>query len=518
MTRLGLHWIALGVALAVLYRQSRLPKLARHPTDMPVDVGHTGLARVAAVAAARHPAHSGVHMLPEGGEAFAARMALADQAERTLDVQYYIWERDMSGTLLLDALRRAADRGVRVRLLLDDNGVAGLDAVLAAFDAHPSIEVRLWNPFVFRRARTIGFALDFARLNRRMHNKSFTADGAATIVGGRNIGDRYFDATRGSLFLDLDVLAIGPVVGQMVDQFERYWCSPSAYPASAILAKVEPEDERRLEADAARTIADPRARDFVGALGHTAFVKELLAHRLDFEWARVRLLSDDPAKTLGPVRSGQLLIAQLRRALGTPTRELGLVSGYFVPSRRAARDFAAMARRGVDVRVVTNALNATDVKVVIAGYAKWRRPLLEAGVRLFEIRGAVAGREPRKRGGRGGWAGGSSKGSALHAKTFTVDGERLFVGSFNLDPRSVHLNTEQGVLIESPALARQVADLLGERLPDIAYELRLGEGGDIEWIERDGGDVVRHDVEPESTRAERAMLWVVSKLPIAWLL
>ncbi|WP_262358491.1 phospholipase D-like domain-containing protein, partial [Bordetella pertussis] len=182
-----------------------------------------------------HPGLSGFHVLGDAQDAFAARMLLARAATRTLDVQYYIWRNDMTGTLLLQALHAAAERGVRVRLLLDDNGISGLDDALAALDAHPNAEVRLFNPFPTRSFKALGYLTDFSRLNRRMHNKSFTVDNQATIIGGRNIGDEYFGATDGVLFADLDVLAVGPVVGDVSAEFDAYWASESAWPAGPLL-------------------------------------------------------------------------------------------------------------------------------------------------------------------------------------------------------------------------------------------------------------------------------------------
>src|SRR5574340_533285 len=190
--------------------------------------------------AAAHPGCSGIHPLPGGLDAFAARMLLAGAAERTLDVQYYIWDGDKTGTLLFNALRAAADRGVRVRLLLDDHNAIGLDETLAELDTHPMLEVRLFNPLRIRRPRWINYLIDFTRVNRRMHNKSITADAAATIVGGRNVADKYFDASDEIVFADLDVLAVGPVARDVAADFERYWNSVSACPARRLLPRQAP--------------------------------------------------------------------------------------------------------------------------------------------------------------------------------------------------------------------------------------------------------------------------------------
>ena len=222
-----------------------------------------------------HPGVSGIYTLPDARDAFAARALLAQGAERTLDVHYYIWRNDMAGTLLFEALRAAAERGVRVRLLLDDNDTSGLDTLLAALASHPNIEVRLFNPFVIREPRWIGYVTDFFRLNRRMHNKSFTADNQATIIGGRNVGDEYFGATEGVVFVDLDVMAVGPVVTEVSKEFDRYWASGSSYPVERLLPAVDPAAIAELTSSARRVERDPAAAAYMNALRNLSFVHEM---------------------------------------------------------------------------------------------------------------------------------------------------------------------------------------------------------------------------------------------------
>jgi putative cardiolipin synthase len=250
-----------------------------------------------------HPGLSGIVPLRDGHDAFAARVLLADAANETLDVQYYIWHNDLSGMLLVDALRRAADRGVRVRLLLDDNNTTGLDEILAVLDAHERIEVRLFNPFRRRRIRWLDYLTDFARLNRRMHNKSFTADNQVTIVGGRNVGDEYFGAGHDVLFMDLDVLAVGPVVSDVSRDFDRYWQSASAFPVSTILPSASPESARSITDSIERATRSPEAAAFVRAVEQQQFLRDLVEQRVLFDWAPTQMVSDDPAKGLGARRS-----------------------------------------------------------------------------------------------------------------------------------------------------------------------------------------------------------------------
>ncbi|MCO6391063.1 phospholipase D family protein [Aliihoeflea aestuarii] len=511
-------------------RASRLPRHALPPAGPAPDVSGTTLATAITKIAARHKGLSGVYLLSDALEAFATRMALVRHAEKTLDLQYYIWRGDRTGTLLLEAVLEAADRGVRVRLLLDDNGIDGLDNVLFALDRHPNIEVRLFNPFPIRWPKAIGYAFDFRRLNRRMHNKSLTVDGHATIVGGRNIGDEYFGVEDGPLFADLDVLAVGPVVADVGTQFDRYWNASSAFPARLLLRRVGPRDLRRLRRRSSIVERDPAARRYVEALRDLEIVRELAESRLPMEWAKVRLFADDPTKALGLKAGETRLAGLLENVIGTPQRELQIISGYFVPGRIGVADLTAMRLRGVDISILTNAYEATDVGVVHAGYAPYRKDLVAAGIKLYEMRAQTRQaptRKERRRGARMGVArrlrgSGNASVSALragattlHAKTFSVDRERLFVGSFNFDPRSVDLNTEMGVLIESPNLAGIAADLFRKTVPQMAYRIVADDSGHILWQDAAGRRLAR---EPGMGIASRAAIGLLKRLNIEWLL
>ncbi|MCD0505854.1 phospholipase D family protein [Bordetella petrii] len=458
-----------------------------------------------------HPGLSGIYALSQAHDAFAARALLIEAAQKTLDVQYYIWRGDTTGTLLLEALFKAAQRGVRVRLLLDDNGTAGLDDVLAALDTHPNIEVRLFNPFVLRRPKVLGYLTDFARLNRRMHNKSLTADNQATIIGGRNVGDEYFGATQGVAFSDLDVLAVGQVVGDVSSDFDRYWASDSAYPAAAILGEPDTGALPALHRSASGFEHDPAAQAYMQALRDLPFIHQMLHRQLGFEWAATRMVSDDPAKALGQATGGMTLVGQLQQVLGRPASHLELVSPYFVPTAAGTDALVQLVRSGVQVRVLTNAFEATDVAVVHSGYARQRKDLLRGGVQLYELR-SRSGPAPRGRSSVG------SSGSSLHAKTFAVDGSRVFVGSFNFDPRSMHLNTELGFVIDSPLLAGQMATLFDQEIPRQAYRVGLSDTGGLYWLADEDGEPRRYDTEPGTSAWQRALVWLLSLLPIESLL
>jgi putative cardiolipin synthase len=468
-------------------------------------------------AAAAGPAPSGIHPLFDSREAFAARLALAQRATRSLDVQYYIWRNDTTGRLLFEALCAAADRGVRVRLLLDDNNTSDLDEVLATLDAHPGIEVRLFNPFALRRPRILGYLTDFFRLNRRMHNKSFTADRETTIVGGRNIGDEYFGATGAVLFVDLDVLAVGPIVADVADDFERYWTSRAACPVERLLPRRRAVRSMWHATGTRRTGAHPVRDAYLSAIGELAFERALAEGRLPLTWAPTHMVSDDPAKVFDRGVRKAYLPRQIVALVGAPRATFDIVSPYFVPGASGVRTFARLARQGVRVRVLTNAFEATDVAPVHAGYSKRRKALLEAGVALYELRrgaGAIgAAARSEHHAGRLG-----SSGSSLHAKTFAVDGTRVFVGSYNFDPRSAKLNTELGFVIDSAALTQHIAATFEQAVPGNAYEVRLTPNGALYWIERNAAGEVRHDVEPGTRWWQRALVTLLGMLPLEWML
>ena len=477
------------------------------------DTGTTQLGEAIAPLAAQNPGLSGVLALADGRDAFAARVLFARSAERSLDVQYYIWRDDLTGVLMLDELRSASARGVRVRLLLDDNNTAGLDPMLAGLDADPNIEVRLFNPFGMRDWRSLGYLFDFSRLNRRMHNKSFTVDNQVTIVGGRNIGDEYFGAAGDMLFVDLDVLAVGPVVQETSRDFDRYWNSASAYPVSSLVDAADAQPEGALAQRAAGLRRQAGAQRYLETIRTSAFVEQLKGRRVPLEWNTTRLVSDDPAKALGAARPQDRMAVQLQRLWGKPERQLDLVSPYFVPGKDGAQALVEIARSGAAVRVLTNSLEATDVAAVHAGYAKWRHDLLAAGVSLFELRRSGGAALPETGRGRFG-----SSASSLHAKTFGVDGRSVFVGSFNMDRRSIDLNTEMGFVIDSPRMAQQLNQVMEARVPERAYEVRLDETGKLFWIERAAGKTIRHDEEPGAGLWKRVGVRILSFLPIDWLL
>ena len=568
----GLSQLVLLLMVAMASGCASLPPLdGRSDSTALRDTGDTRLGRTIAPLAARHgarpadkaaylepgtPVKAGLFPLSGGRDALAARVVLADAAERSLDMQYYFWRSDRSGMFMFSAIMRAADRGVRVRLLLDDNNTVGQDSLLWTLDQHPNVEVRLFNPFVQRSGRLLAFLTDFRRLNRRMHNKSFTVDNQATIIGGRNIGDEYFDATDDRAFADLDVLAVGAIVDQMSTEFDRYWNSESAFPVDRLLPPVPPDVMKGLLQDVASAGGGEGVTDYADAVLKTSFLRDLFDGRLELDWAVTRMISDDPGKVLGKAQSTAPLRQRMEAMIGTPRHLLEMVSPYFVPMQEGFDYLQSLARQGVEIRVLTNSLAATDVVAVHAGYARWRKPLLEAGVMLHEYKPAApappSGTGRRGRGvaavadsGKAGSAGsvrsagsagsagsraklglGGSRGvgregsstSSLHAKSFLVDQARVVIGSFNFDPRSLDLNTELGFVIDSAALAIAVDEAYTRNVPLTAWQVTLDDAGQLQWSGLVDGEVVRFDDEPDAGFWRRAGAAAVSLLPVDWML
>jgi putative cardiolipin synthase len=458
-----------------------------------------------------HPGTSGVHALPQGPDALAARLAVADAATTSLDVQYYIWHSDDSGVLLIHRLLKAADRGVRVRLLLDDLGTKATDDGLLVLDSHPNIEVRLFNPVSLRSARMLGALLDFRRVNRRMHNKAFIADNKVAIVGGRNIGDEYFGAREDVNFADLDVVTVGPVVQEVSQQFDAYWNSPSSIEITAIAAPNEtPEHAATRRARYETMLAQANQSAAAQRVRKSAETSTTREGRVSFVPGRAWAVYDDPVKVTHSASDPTSHLApKLRAIVDSTQRELFIVSPYFIPEAKGLELFRELRARGVRVVVLTNSLASTDVAAVHAGYKRYRKPLLECGVELYELK--PQGREIKHSGGSSPF--GSSSKASLHAKTFTFDQFTTFVGSMNLDPRSLRLNTEVGLLIECPELAAELTQKVLQDIDRHAYKPQL-DGGRLFWTTTEDGQEVRYTKEPGTSAGQRMKVMLLSCLPI----
>ncbi len=461
---------------------------------------------------------SSFRLLESGRAALAARLALAERAKKSLDLQYYLFHADTSGRLLVDALLRAADRGARVRVLLDDVDTGESERAIIALDTHRNIQIRLYNPFHVRGNSPLGRAVEFLgdreRLNRRMHNKLFVADNQFGITGGRNIGDEYFQVENGVAFRDLDVLAAGETVRDMSAAFDHYWNSEHSVPARALPFEGA---RRKLLAESRAALA--AYREQVPASMSTYLDMDTLGGAPQpglgvWTPGRAELLLDDPGKTSGSANASELPITRLLR-MGLDAREEVLIaSPYFVPGRTGTDFLVQLSKRGVRVRVLTNSLAANDVGIVHAGYARYRHPLLLAGVELNELK-------PRKEapGIRIVSSKGSSKAS-LHSKAMVVDREQAYIGSMNLDPRSALLNTEAGLIIREPELAGQVARFIEAGMSrKQSYLVKIDPDADpadakLVWMEQQDGREVRHDSEPRVGFLRRFLIELLSELPI----
>lgn len=453
-------------------------------------------------------------------QSIAARVHLIRKAQHTLDLQYYIWVDDFIGHLMLQELLKAADRGVKVRLLIDDQNGTQLDDTLVALAQHPNISIRLYNPYKYRNLRVIDYIFRFNNINHRMHNKLIVADGAIAVTGGRNISSEYFDASESFQFTDMDVLFYGTAVEQANKVFLNFWNYDLSYPVQNIIAQGSAEDLAQLRLGYSKTSSKNRMENNVDQkVNQEQKNLEIQLTQQQPAWAKAYFLADHPNKTKAQAKDHQLIHNQILQKMGQPKTEFELVSAYFVPTEQGTTYLSKLAKSQVKVRILTNSLVANDVALVHAFYQKYRKPLLASGAKLYEFKPYIE-RERRT------WyevmtgnvipAKGKNT-SSLHAKFFDVD-DKVFIGSFNFDPRSIHLNTEVGLMVHSDQLQAEVSTLLDHYLPTVAYELKLDAQGNVIWLEQKDGAVIEHKTEPESTKFQRFMIKAVSYLPIEWMI
>jgi putative cardiolipin synthase len=475
---------------------------------------------VAPVEAALDTNQSGFRLLTLNTNALLSRVVLADKAEQSIDLQTYVYANDDTGRLLAQSLLRAADRGVRVRILVDD--ITKDDAsvrLLEALEAHENIEVRWFNPFNSRNPSTLSKAaqmlVEFRRLNRRMHNKSFIVDNREAIIGGRNIADDYFDASGENNYRDLDLLAVGPVVRAASSAFDQYWNGEATMPASAWKgAKTTPSDLERERAELSKRVHAFGESEYAQVAAQELPAGPTADRSGEWFWGAATMAADQPEKVDEDQARPELLIApKVKGIMFGAHSEVLLLTPYFVPSKSDRADFVAMAQRGVAVKIATNSLASTDQPAVHSAYAPARKELLAGGVQLYEVkpRAGVAQTAAQDR----------SKGVTLHAKSFVVDGRYTFVGSMNLDQRSAKLNTEQGIVVDSPALAKAVAQYFSTvTLPANSWRLALedkgGDGGrgQILWTDEKDGQPRTTDHEPEVGPLRRTEVMLLKLLPI----
>ena len=469
------------------------------------DYESTKLARLTLDKAAAKPGKSGFALLTSGNDAFVHRMAMIDSAEKTLDVQVYIWELDNTGKLFADRVLKAADRGVRVRLLVDDFGLGPSDDGVAAFNAHPNIEVRIFNPLSRARSAAANFLFEFDRVNHRMHNKIMLGDNAMVIVGGRNMGDHYYDVASDANFRDLDIIGMGPIVREVSTVFDHFWRGEWSVPIEALVGRAFGAEDlaqlrERLGDELARSTYPYSLEDDVEAL-----FDELANGGRPLVWAEGMIVWDDPQSI---VEKGETTTISegLRNRVNTLQRSLTLESAYFVPGDNTVEVIGDLIERGVDVRIMTNSLVSNDVLAAHAGYSNYRRDLLEVGVELYELRADTNVVQKT-------WKAESRAG--LHTKAFNFDDEAVFIGSYNLDPRSGKINTEAGVYVVSEELALRLREFMDAGVaPQTSYHVTLDENDDLLWRSEEDEKPVEYAKDPLSTGWQRFVSGLIRILPI----
>jgi len=498
-----------------------LSACAQLPTDYKIepsygfsDTDNTSLGKYSSEKLKKYPGKSSMYLINEGTDAFYARLALLATAERSIDVQYYIWHDDLIGKFLFKGIIEAADRGVRVRMLLDDLSLnRKTESMIYALDQHNNIEVRLFNPFASRGFHLADFLTDASRINRRMHNKSFKVDGQVVILGGRNIGNEYFAADETSNFKDIDVMSIGPIAKDVAKEFDTYWNSKVVFPVKAFehnqASAVELE---QLKKELAEYTAAQHDSKYAQDVFSTDIYKETMSgtkkpNSVKLYHGTGNVIYDDPGKSTGKSDKEVVYLKSLMAPyLDEVKHSFELISPYFVPGDSGTKQLIELVKKGIKVRVVTNSLSSTDGILAQSGYARHRIELLKGGVELYELKTEIKSKASRSLRLQ------DTAKSGLHAKTYIFDRKNIFIGSFNFDPRSANINTEVGVVYEIPEMALYVADsVFGENTSHFSYRVELEvkhstdeDGNNIEdvepvWIEVKDGKEIRHIKDPETS-------------------
>jgi putative cardiolipin synthase len=522
------HFSLAVLIVAVLSGCASLPPGSDFPKRSSSALAHpegTRLGRQFENAAHENSGNSGFRIIPAGADGFLIRMQMINAAERTLDLQYFIFRGDNTGRLLTGAVLHAANRGVRVRVLIDDGETVAGDEQVAALTAHPSVEIRIFNPFAYRGHtelfRAIEFMFNSSRLDYRMHNKLLVVDNAVALVGGRNIGDQYFQIAPESQLADDDVFAAGPIAQQLSATFDEYWNSALSIPVEALSdgkpslialnvhREILHDEKQQLKAEGV---------DYVKRVATGEPFDGMISGRLPLIWAHAQVVFDSPDKK--KVENGEAAGRLLQRALDKATiavqSELLMVTPYLIPGKEGMQSFKDLRQRGVRVRVLTNSLESSIVLLAQSGYMQYRVPLLENGVELYEIRSLLGNTR-----GSGETKVISRYGNySLHAKLFVFDRKKLFIGSMNFDQRSMHLNTEIGLMIDSPELAQQLAarfEAMVQPVNSYMLALRPNDAGgspSLVWHTQEGGKAVEYDTEPARSVWQRIKVNILSLLPL----
>jgi putative cardiolipin synthase len=509
------HLVAI-LALLLIGGCATLPKdFARPASFAYTDTDDTLLGKARLHEKEAHPGQSGFLLLGNGLDALVARALLANGAERSIDAQYFLLHNDLIGRLFVDQLLKAADRGIRVRLLVDDMELEGRDLGAAVLDSHPNMEVRIFNPFSRKTGRTSQFLTRFGSVTRRMHNKSFTVDNQAAILGGRNIGSEYFEADPELAFRDLDVLIIGPVVKEVSASFDQYWNSELAYPASVLIREPPtPQEIEEMRQRLNEFVAQQADSAYLQALRDSNLADNIRNGQVRYHWGEAEVIYDQPEKIIHDFSKSEFhLLPKLKPYLDGIKEELIIFSPYFVPGKSGTAFLRQLSERGVRVRILTNSLASTNESLVHSGYAKYRKALLRAGVELYELNKKIGKKDRNGKEDRHG----PSK-TVLHAKSFVFDRRLVFIGSLNLDPRSVYHNTEIGVVFASTIIANEMGDWFDQHIEQIAFRLELynDENGyeQIRWHGLEGGKKSVFTVEPHAGFWRRFGIGFMRLLPI----
>jgi putative cardiolipin synthase len=508
------HWVfALAVLLSAgCTTRPPVSDYQRTPSYTITSAQDTALGKTLAHAIKAHPDQSGFQLIPNGSDAFMMRIALVESAQRSIDLQYFSTEEDSTGKLLLETLLRAADRGVRVRMLLDDWNIDAFKAGVAALNTHPNIEIRAFNPYstgdqsIFAYIGNVFTRPD--QLTRRMHNKALIADDEISIMGGRNLGDEYFGASADSNFRDMDVLSVGPITDKISKSFDRYWNSAESYPVEALgLPESDAAEIARLREDLRQHWDDVLQSAEGKRLRETSLTKQLQNGQVPLVWAKAELAADNPGKIEQPSATSESKPEiKLDQLVNTARHEFIVISPYFVPLDSGVDWLVSLVNRGVAVRIATNSLASTDMVPAEAGYSQYRTALVAGGVQLYELK-------PKREDPVRHMFKGSSQ-NGIHAKLYVIDRRDLVIGSFNLDPRSIHLNTEQVLVIHNPALAEQAAKMFETIIaPESSYHLII-EDGSLVWVTQKDGQEVRYSSDPKASFRRSVTFWLFSMLPI----
>ena len=497
---------ALVIAVAILSSCATVPlDNPKTYSEVMTDTADTSLGRDVARWLQAHDGLSGFYPLSQGMDALGVRLRLAERAEKSIDLQYFLMKNDTAGAVVINSLLKSADRGVRVRFLLDDIFTETPDRTLLLLNQHANIEVRVFNPVSRSGISGLNFLTSFKQANRRMHNKSFTVDNQASVVGGRNIADEYFQLKDDNVFADFDVLAIGPIADEISRSFDQYWNHSHAVPIDYFASNKNNEDLETVRAEVAEEL--DRIYDTVYRQTlESQLLQDLFAERQPLFPADARVLSDSPDKLINEISDEQMQLANdLREVFLSADEEIILITPYYVPRDGGIQLLRSQTDRGLRIIIVTNSLASNNHVPVHSGYAKYRRDVIRAGVELYEVR-VNAGGELSNRDD-------DPDSLTLHTKMFLFDRRYLFIGSLNLDPRSIEINAEMGLLIDSPELASAMAVAVEERLAAGAYRVVENERGKLEWHARIDGEEIIETKEPLTSRWLRLKAWVMKIVP-----